>query len=141
MDHATRNYGDLNSQIKYPGFLPRILSPPGLVEKIVKTQLTQFAYKTWLTRNRLPEKGPLRRGAPRLGDFRFSELHARFVAIGELVEGKLLQLCRTACQDPAHCRDGDDQVPEPEPSASPPVACATLSMPRNVRFTIPRRLI
>lgn len=102
---------------------------------------TQVAYQTWLTRNRLPEKGPLRRGAPRPGDFRFSEFHARFVAIGELVEGKLLQLCRTACQDPAHCRDGDDQVPEPEPSASLPVACATLSMPRNVRFTIPRRLI
>jgi hypothetical protein len=39
------------------------------------------------------------------------------------------QLCRMACQDPAHCRDGDDQVPEPEPSASFPVACATLSMP------------
>jgi hypothetical protein len=34
MDHATRKFYDLNSQIEGPGFLPRILSPPGIVEKL-----------------------------------------------------------------------------------------------------------
>jgi hypothetical protein len=83
-NHATRTFCDLKSQIKNPGFLLRILSPPGPVEKIVKTQVSSTEHKshTGITKPSTPSHDRRPRGANALNRCRDSPLRRqRFSAL------------------------------------------------------------